>query len=301
MKVGDLAAGALRHRLAHGGLRCRTGPFVTALRSDVAALGAAFGVLYAANRLEADDGFADFHVRIRRRRGPRWLFRPQIIFDADGELPFHPFPIDAALPLFEWGLNWCIATRMQRFLIVHAAVVERGGRATILPGRPGSGKSTLCAALVSRGWRLLSDELALLSIADGTIAPLARPISLKNESIAVMRHFAPNAVFSGLAHNTAKGTVGFMQAPSDSVARSAEPARAAFIVFPRFDRSSAFSLSEESRGETALALARECFNYAAYSPASFDALCDLVDGCACYRLAYGDLDTACDAVAALHA
>jgi predicted ATPase len=29
----------------------------------------------------------------------------------------------------------------------------------ILPAPPGSGKSTLCAALVTRGWRLLSDEL----------------------------------------------------------------------------------------------------------------------------------------------
>jgi predicted ATPase len=33
-------------------------------------------------------------------------------------------------------------------------VVERDGHALILPAMPGSGKSTLTAALVQRGWRL---------------------------------------------------------------------------------------------------------------------------------------------------
>jgi HprK-related kinase A len=299
VRVGELSATELRRRLAEPGLRCRTGPFVTRLRSDVAALAAELGVLYAANRLEADDGFADFHVAIRHRRGPRRLVRPQVIFDADGEVPFHPFAAGSALPLFEWGLNWCIASRMQRFLIVHAAVVERAGRAVILPGRPGSGKSTLCAALVSRGWRLLSDELALISLDDGSLAPLARPISLKNESIAVMRNFARGAVFSGLAHNTVKGTIGFMQAPSDSVARSAETARPAHIVFPRYERDAAFCLAAEAKADTVFALARECFNYAAYCPASFDAICDLVEACGCYRITYASLDAACEAIAAL--
>jgi hypothetical protein len=41
-------------------------------------------------------------------------------------------------------------------------VLERGGRALLLPAPSGSGKSTLCAGLAFNGWRLLSDELALL-------------------------------------------------------------------------------------------------------------------------------------------
>ena len=56
------------------------------------------------------------------------------------------------------------------FLLVHAAVLERDGRAVVMPGPSGVGKSTLCAALVARGWRLLSDEVAMIRTA-GRSAP----------------------------------------------------------------------------------------------------------------------------------
>ena len=80
-----------------------------------------------------------------------------------------------------------------------------------MPGAPGAGKSTLTAGLIYRGWRLLSDELALIRRSDGQIVPLARPVNLKNESIALMQRFAPSAVFSAPAHDTAKGTVALMR------------------------------------------------------------------------------------------
>src|SRR3546814_3330456 len=85
--------------------------------------------------------------------------------------------------MLEWGLNWCIGLHGHRYLIIHAAAIERNGLAVILPGAPGSGKSTLTAFLVHHGWRLLSDELALVSLHDGRLTALARPIGLKNRSI----------------------------------------------------------------------------------------------------------------------
>ena len=79
--------------------------------------------------------------------------------------------------------------------MLHAAVVERNGSALFLPAMPGSGKSTLCAALTYRGWRLFSDEFGLIEPARGAVLPLPRAIPLKNRSIEVIRRFAPQGPF----------------------------------------------------------------------------------------------------------
>ncbi len=45
---------------------------------------------------------------------------------------------------------------------LHAAAVSDGGRAMLLAGQGGSGKSTLCYALVRAGWRLIADDVSFL-------------------------------------------------------------------------------------------------------------------------------------------
>jgi serine kinase of HPr protein (carbohydrate metabolism regulator) len=53
-----------------------------------------------------------------------------------------------------------------------------GGKGVLLSAVSGSGKSTLSAELALNGWRLLSDELALID-SEVKLVPLTRPVSLK--------------------------------------------------------------------------------------------------------------------------
>ena len=138
--------------------------------------------------------------------------------------------------MMEWGLNWCISGHMHQYLILHAAVLARGDDAVILPGPPGAGKSTLTAALALRGWRLLSDELTLIDPETGLLHGLARPVSLKNQSIDVIRAFAPEAVIGPVARDTAKGTVAHLKPSTVSVAGWRFPAKPAWVVFPRWEK-----------------------------------------------------------------
>jgi hypothetical protein len=53
--------------------------------------------------------------------------------------------------------------------VVRAAALQRDGRALLIAGSPGSGKSTIAVNLLASGWKLLADNYVLLS-ADGTTA-----------------------------------------------------------------------------------------------------------------------------------
>jgi hypothetical protein len=239
--------------------------------------------------------FADFHVSVNApNRLRRWV-RPQVDFSFDGQLPFKPLPYDQAYPMLEWGLNWCVSMHAHQYLIIHAAVVEKNGGAAILPAPPGSGKSTLTAGLVLSGWRLLSDELALIDRKSGLIHPLPRPISLKNQSIPVIRAFSADAFINRPSHDTAKGTVAHMRPPNESVRRQHEPAHPAWVIFPKWGAASAASLTPRSAAQTFIFLAQNAFNYSHLGADGFRVGTRLIDQVACYDFAYSRLDEAVSA------
>lgn len=291
MIIRNLADAELRQRLRYDGLRFHTGPFTTCLQSTIPSVVEGITHLYADFPLASRDGFADFHVQLTLPKTLRRWLQPQVLFVHDGFPPFKPLPLDQAFPMLEWGLNWCVTTHAQQYLIVHAAVVERNGFAAILPAPPGSGKSTLCAALVNRGWRLLSDELTLIR-SDGKIVPLARPVSLKNASIDIIRNFEPTAFINRASHDTAKGTVAHMQPPSDAVARVAQTAIPAWIIFPKFSAGAATQLNPRPKAQTFMELANNAFNYTLHGASGFALLNQVVSGCGCFDFNYSRLDEA---------
>lgn len=266
------------------------GPFRLRVESRIPAVIEGLEFFYS-ERLQAEPfEFHDFHIKLAVPSGVRRWINPQVVFYFDGRAPFKPLPLDQAFAMFEWGLNWCISQHAHQYLMIHSAVVESNGHGAIMPGTPGAGKSTLCAALINRGWRLFSDELALLSSGADMLTPLARPVALKNESIDVIGKFAPDAQFGTAAYDTAKGTVSHLKPPLDSVRRVDEHARPSWIVFPRYRAGTECHLDVVSKGKALMKIAENSFNYSLLADKGFDILTTLVDSCDCYELTYSQLD-----------
>lgn len=292
LTVAGLGRRELGARLRGPGLRLQTGPFVTCVKSALSPLADTLAEMYADYPVLEEGALADFHVRLSASRGLRRLVRPQVHFHYDGMTPFQPLPLDQAFPMFEWAMNWCVSSQAHSWLVIHAAVIEKDGRAAILPAPPGSGKSTLCAALVNRGWRLLSDELTLVRLDDGYIDPLPRPVSLKNASIGIIRDFAPAAAFTRPVADTVKGTVAHMRASSESVARALDPALPSWIVFPQWRAGAPATLREVPRARAHLRLAENAFNYSLLGEAGFQAVARMVEQVRTVDFSYGVLDEA---------
>jgi HprK-related kinase A len=291
LKISSLSKKQLTKNI-NKGLKLKIGLFNVCLSSPILEVAEHIQHLYGAFEIVNGEEFIDFYVSLAPPSKFRRHFRPQVNFSFDGGVPFKPLPYQQASAMFEWGLNWCIANHSHHYLVIHAAVVERNGQAFIFTGTPGSGKSTLCAALVCSGWRLLSDEMTLLSVADGLVYPVTRPISLKNRSIEVIRNFSPDVVMGQVINDTAKGAVGHIRPPDESVDLGEIPAKPAKLIFPKYVEGSKTDLTPLSKSRALLKAAENCFNYNVLGAQGFNSLGDLIDTSDCYDFKYSCLDEA---------
>jgi hypothetical protein len=267
------------------------GPFTVALTSPVANVKKWVPFLYQSFRKTAGrPAFVDFRIRVERPVSVRRWIRPQVNFFLDGYAPFKPLPVQQAVPLFEWGLNWCIANQYHRYLHFHAAGVEKNGVMVILPAPPGSGKSTLAAALMQHGWRLFSDEMVMVEPSTTRAVPIGRPVNLKNESIDLLHGLFPLAELTEKFYDTSKGVVALMKPTVESAARTTVHATPTHIICPRYQPDCALSVRACRKPDALMSLIGNSFNYHILGKAGFDAACRLVDQCDCFTLEYSRFD-----------
>jgi HprK-related kinase A len=292
LKISEFTEAEIANRVRCGELLLNLNPFVVRLRSDIPSIARDVALMYADFETSPVNSFADFHVEVSFEFGLRRWIKPNARFYFDGRPSFIPLPADQAFAMLEWGINWCVAAHSHQYLIIHAAVIERNGNAAVLPAPPGSGKSTLCAGLINRGWRLLSDELALWDMDSKLLYGMCRPVNLKNVSVNVIKQFAPEVVMTAPVPDTTKGTVALMRPPTDSVRRVDQPARPAWIVLPNYSAGSAPTLERYSRARAFMLIAEQSFNYDIHGYRGFEAVGHLIDQSQCYQFTYSRLDDA---------
>jgi HprK-related kinase A len=301
VRMREWSFGQLARHCADGGIDLDYGAAIVRVRSRLARFVHDFRALYGAFPCRpAAGGFADYHVELRRGRGLRAFVAGQARFCIDGVEPFDPFPLANALPLFEWGVNWCFAQRANQFLLLHAAVLARGERAVILAAPPGAGKSTLAAAMMLNGFRLLSDEFGVLCLDTPMLQPMLKPVALKNRSVELIRARSPQALLGPRYCGTRKGDVAHLAPDEASVDARRVPARAALLLFPAYVAEAPLALRPLA-GEQAFArLAFNSFNYALLGPRGFEAVGAVIDACGGgHQLRYGCLDAAIALVSSL--
>ncbi len=289
----------IRAALHGDGLWFEYGAATLRVRSNSAVLASQLQAVYHSFPLVREAPWADLHIQIQRPRTLRRWWAPQVMFRCDGTQPFEPFAADSPLPLLEWGGNWLIGKRLNDLLLLHAGAVERDGLALLLPALPGSGKSTLTAALSLSGWRLLSDEFGAYDPQMRAFRAMLKPIALKNDSIAVIRDFAPRARLGPLFPKTRKGTVAHLGAQAEAVARRHEPAAPGAVILPRWVRGSPTRLERVTVDRLFAALAFNAFNYTVLGASGFDAAMALVRRCPAWTLVYSELSDALAAIDAL--
>lgn len=245
-----------------------------------------------------DGGIPDFTVRLVAGRPWRRWIRPAVMIAGDYAIPdAAPLPLAQGLLAAEMGMNLQMALGQRRFLLLHAAAVERDGRAIVLTGESGAGKSTLAALLQGRGWRLMADEFVLLDPQTGMVHPFPRPVSLKNRAIDVVASALPDARWGPLMRETPKGTIRHLVPAPDALAAAERPARPVLLLFPSFGRPP--EQRPVGAGEAFVRLTQASTNYVVLGERGFAALTRFVSDVTRAAIDYPDADSAAAMIEAL--
>ncbi len=238
-----------------------------------------------------DLAIPDFTVRLESERFWRRFVRPSVAILGDYRLPDAvPVSLDHGLLAAEMAMNLQMALGERQFLLLHASSVEKGGKVLIMTGESGSGKSTLSALLGERGWRFLGDEFALIDLTSGQAHPFPRPVSLKNEAMAVIAAEVAADRLGPVMKGTPKGDIRHMIPRADAIARMDESGTPALILFPRFGSARAIRPMGES--EVFVRLTQASTNYVALGEAGFTTLANLVRETPARAIDYPDTATA---------
>lgn len=253
--------------------------------------------MYGDQPPEALVGPVDFRVSLRCDSVVRRFLRPQITFYSDQQAPFKPVARSQAYATLEWGMNWCIAAFDYTRLIVHAAVLEKNGRALIFPAAPGSGKSTLSAYLSFNGWNLFSDEMAIIDLTTGEVSPLFRPMCLKNDSIKLIKEWFPHSAMTKIARDTHKGDVAHVKALDWQKFQSLQRTKIAGIVFPQYRANAPLTVERMRQIDTFRQLCSHAFNYNIVGRPAFELIGRLTLDSRQFKITYSNLSEVIDFLA----
>ncbi len=232
----------------------------------------------------------DYYLDVFGKNFYRRYLRPQVSVETLMNADFAPLPESMGMLSVEMGLNWQVAFGCRSHILFHAGVVEKNGIGVIIPAISGSGKSTLSAGLAYDGWRFFSDEFGMLDAATGALYPYPRPVSLKNESIPVMKEWIGNdEPFSRNFENTPKGTICYLRPNRDSLDNMDRPARPRVVIHPVFDPAAKPAITPLSRTMAFFRLVRSSANYGEIGEPAFHALSKIAEECVSCEITYSSL------------
>jgi hypothetical protein len=191
----------------------------------------------------------------------------------------HPTMLASALNL--WAVK-----RSRKYYAFHAGAVAREGRGILLPAPPGGSKTTLTAALLRRGFDLLSDEVGAMEVDTGRLCAYRRALWLRSPTPRVLGLDASLGMSLEYEHTRIVSAAELgARCVSDSPVL-------ALIISPKYQVLARTRMEPIRAGLAVIALMESSCSQPQFKVAGLDLVIDLALRLPCYRLDFSDLDAA---------
>lgn len=226
--------------------------------------------------------------------GPRTASPYRLLY-GDHEMLMGDDPADLFHHLL-WHVNDETLRVTGDFVLIHAgAVVTPAGEGVLLPGDPGSGKTTLVAGLVRAGFGYLSDEAGAIDPISRRLFPYPRALALKER---LLLDLFPELEAWSRQPEPVTGPW-YVHATDIRPEPPAGPSEVGFVIAPSYRPGAATAVEAMTAAQTVVELGRNNMNLSIYRRRVFPLLGDIARRATAYRLVSGSLDEAVQLVAEL--
>jgi hypothetical protein len=202
--------------------------------------------------------------------------------------PAEPLPLTPGLARLMSSINVAAVASVDHLPVLHASAASWAGRAIVVPGRPGAGKSTLVAGLVAAGCGYLTDEAVPI---DGSAhaVPYPKPIVVGPGSWPALAHARAGRVELARGHLDAW----YLDPARLGVTVETAPLPVGMVVVPRYRPGSPTLIEPLTPAEATAAMSSNTFNQVRHGRSGIERCADVARAARCVQLTHGDLRDAC--------
>lgn len=177
--------------------------------------------------------------------------------------------------------------------IIHASAVTNGEKTIVFTASPGSGKSTIAALLMQKGYALVSDDFVPIERFSRQVFPFPAAMSVKEGANELLSALYPELLKqSALLKSTTNKMVKYLP-----IEGKALPGKIKETIFIKYDPAIDFEWELVPRADALKMLLDETWT----APSAVNASCflDWYCGISCYRLTYSNNEKALEFIAKL--
>lgn len=194
------------------------------------------------------------------------------------------------IPFVERLVLFRVLEQLKHLFQIHAGAVERDGKALLLPAPSGSGKTLLVLGLVKRGFKFLSDDVALVEPDRAFLQPLPMSPVVKGYAFSLLRAL-DLSVGADVYRNPLNGEkLYYFDLADISSNPVGVPSSVRFIFFPSHNPTAESSLNPVSKAEAAARIIKNSLNFDASVTSRIDLVTRLVGKARCFDLRFKHMD-----------
>ena len=194
------------------------------------------------------------------------------------------------IPCLERLILFRVLEELKHLFQIHAGAVERDGKALLLPAPAGSGKTLLVLGLVKKGFKFLSDDVALVHLDRAFLQPLPMSPVVKGYAFSLLRAL-DLSVGADIYRNPLNGEkLYYFNLTEISPNPVGVPSPVRFVFFPHHDPAVKSSLRPISRAEAAARIIKNSLNFDVSANCFIDLVTRLVSKAECFDLWFKQID-----------